>query len=437
MSVERAGLAGDDRADHGQPDGAADLERGLHEPGRQALLVVADAAGPGDVERREAQREAEAEQEHGRQELEDVGRRDVDAAQRDRRVARCEGERADRDQPRRAEAVDDRADPRREQRDQQARRQEGQRGLDRRPAVERLQVQRHDELEADVGPEHGHHAEVGAHQRARAQDPEAHERRSGAALDGDEERQQHPAQREGPDRLRGGPALVGGLDDGPHEQEHPGGQRQRPGHVEAPAVERRGPVVRDHARPDREQRERDRHGKQEGPAPAELGQDPAEDEAEREAAGSRRGVDAEGSVALRTLREGRRDDRQAGRSGEGSRRALQEARDDEQGAVVDEPAEGRGDREDAQRDEQGPAPAEEIGGPPAEQQQSAVTEHVAGHDPLQLRGREVQVGVDRGKGDADHRDVEPVEEQHAAQDDEQEVGGGDAGEHPERIHADA
>jgi hypothetical protein len=49
----------------------------------------------------------------------------------------------------------------------------------------------------------------------------------------------------------------------------------------------------------------------------------------------------------------------------------------------------------------------------------------------------VQVGLDRGQRDADHRDVEPVEEEHAAEDDEQDGGGGEAGEHAERIHADA
>ena len=85
-----------------------------------------------------------------------------------------------------------------------------------------------------------------------------------------------------------------------------------------------------------------------------------------------------------------------------------------------------------ERDEQRPPPAEEVGGAAAEQQQAAVPEHVAGDDPLQLRGREVQVGVDGGQRDADHRDVEAVEEEHAAEDDEQPespMEGGEAGEH--------
>ena len=218
------------------------------------------------------------------------------------------------------------------------------------------------------------------------------------------------------------PALVGRLDDGADEQEHPGGERQAPGKSKRRRDERGAAVVRDHAR-----RRSASSASAIGTGSRKVQRQPssvssaAEDEAEREAAGARRGVDAEGAVALGALGERRRDDRQARRRGEGRGGALQEARDDEQRAVVDEPAEGRGDGEDAQRDEQRPAAAEQVGGAPAEQQQAAVAEHVAGDDPLQLRGREVQVGVDRGQRDADHRDVEPVEEEHAAEDDEQEV----------------
>ena len=98
--------------------------------------------------------------------------------------------------------------------------------------------------------------------------------------------------------------------------------------------------------------------------------------------------------------------------------------------LFDETAERRGDGEDGQRDQQRPPAAEQVGGAPAEQQQAAVPEHVARDDPLQLRGREVQVGVDGGQRDADHRDVEPVEEEHAAQDDEED---GKEGEKRESI----
>ena len=68
-----------------------------------------------------------------------------------------------------------------------------------------------------------------------------------------------------------------------------------------------------------------------------------------------------------------------------------------------------------ERDQQHAAAAEQVGGAAAEQQEAAVAEHVAGDDPLQLRGRQAEVGLDRGERHADHRDVEPVEEQHAAE----------------------
>ena len=63
------------------------------------------------------------------------------------------------------------------------------------------------------------------------------------------------------------------------------------------------------------------------------------------------------------------------------------------------------------------APAEQVGRAAAEQQHAAQPEHVGGDDPLQLGGGEAEVGLDRRERDADHRDVEPVEEEHTAQQD--------------------
>ena len=92
------------------------------------------------------------------------------------------------------------------------------------------------------------------------------------------------------------------------------------------------------------------HGQQERPAPAELGEQAAGHEAEREAARAGRGVDAQRPVALRALGETGGDDRQPGGRGEGGGDALEEAGDDEQRAVADEAAERRRDGEDGERD---------------------------------------------------------------------------------------
>ena len=67
--------------------------------------------------------------------------------------------------------------------------------------------------------------------------------------------------------------------------------------------------------------------------------------------------------------------------------------------------------------EHAPTP-EKVGGAPAEQDETAVAEHVGADDPLQRRGRQVQIGADRRQGDAHHRHVEPFEEDGPAQDEQ-------------------
>ena len=298
------------------------------------------------------------------------------------------------------------------------------RGLDRRPAVHGLEVERAHELEADVGAEHRGHAEVGAHQRAGAQDAEPDERLRGAQLDRHERDQQGDDERERADDRGVAPADFGRLDHGADEQQHGGGDRERAGDVVAPPRAGDDPVARDHTPRQDQDRQRERDREQEGPAPAQLGQQAAEHEAEREAARPGGGVVGERPVAVRALRERRRDDRQPGRRGERGAHALDHAGDDEQRAVVDETADRGGDEEHAQPDQQHPPAAEQVGGAAAEQQQAAVAEHVAGHDPLELRRGQAELGADRRQRHADHRHVEPVEEEDAAEHDQERPGAG-------------
>jgi hypothetical protein len=183
-------------------------------------------------------------------------------------------------------------------------------------------------------------------------------------------------------------------------------------------------VARDHARRHEQDGQGERDRQQERPAPAELREQAAEDEAEGEAAGARRGVDRERAVAVRPLAERGRDDRQACGRRERRAHALDQAGDDEQRAVADETADRRRDDEDAERVQQhAPAP-EHVGRAAAEQEKTAVAEDVSGDDPLQLRSREAQIGPDRRERDADHRHVEPVEEENAAQHHQEGPGAG-------------
>jgi len=117
----------------------------------------------------------------------------------------------------------------------------------------------------------------------------------------------------------------------------------------------------------RTQRECDRDRQQEGPAPAELAQQAARDESEREAARARGGVDAERAVALRPFGETRGDDREPGRRRERGGGSLEEARYDEQRAVADDAAKRGREREHGERDQEYSPAAEEIGSAPAEQ----------------------------------------------------------------------
>ena len=161
--------------------------------------------------------------------------------------------------------------------------------------------------------------------------------------------------------------------------------------------------------------QRDGCGQEEHPAPAGLGQQAADHEPEREARGAGRGVDRERLVARRPFLERRRDDREARGRREGGGHALDEARRDEQRPVVRESSEQRCNDEHAKRNQEDTPPAQEVCGPAAQQQEAAVAEDVGADDPLQRARREAEVAADRRQGDADHRHVERVEEEGAAE----------------------
>ena len=172
----------------------------------------------------------------------------------------------------RPEAVHQRPEPRRAERDEQAGRQERQRGLERRPAVHRLQVQRADELEAEVAAEQQHRRRGWPAPAAPSAGCRAG--RAGGRCAARSSRTSPAARRRARtrDRDRRAPALVRGLDDGADEQQHRGRHGDRAGDVVAPALTGDEHVARDHARRDGEDGERERDRQQESPAPADLGQ---------------------------------------------------------------------------------------------------------------------------------------------------------------------
>jgi hypothetical protein len=135
---------------------------------------------------------------------------------------------------------------------------------------------------------------------------------------------------------------------------------------------------------------------------------------------SRTPADAEGLVALAALGERRGDDRQSGRRDDRGTQTLQGARGDQLGVVRRQAAEQRGQREQAQAEDEDPAAAEQVGGAPAQQQEAAEHQRVRVHHPLEVLLREVQLGLNRRQRDVHDRRVEHDHELRGAQQDQRD-----------------
>ena len=127
-----------------------------------------------------------------------------------------------------------------------------------RPAERPLQVQGHDELEADVGAEQRHRAQVRPHERAERRMP----RRTsgcGPALDRHEGGEQRDRGQTPPARASRTSAWT--------SSEHAGGQQHRAGEVVLALGAQRRAILGDVAGDQRQQDRRDGHGEQERQAP--------------------------------------------------------------------------------------------------------------------------------------------------------------------------
>ena len=188
------------------------------------------------------------------------------------------------------------------------------------------------------------------------------------------------------------------LGDGQHQGGHRGRDQQRPAGVK-PLRACWSARVSQQPRGHRDGRDSDRDVHQEHRAPAgELHQDAAENLASHETDRGGRAVHAERPVAQVALGEAGGDQRQGRRRDQGGARALQDAGGDEQDRVVREAAGQRGRGEDQQADDEHPAAAQQVGGSPAEHQQAAERDRVAGDDPLHGGGGEPELALDRRQG---------------------------------------
>ena len=108
-----------------------------------------------------------------------------------------------------------------------------------------------------------------------------------------------------------------------------------------------------------------------------------------------------------------------GRRHEARGHAGDEPGEDQHPARVGKAAEPGEEHEHGERDQEDPAPAEQVGGAAAEQHEAGVPEHVGADHPVRGAGGQVEVRADRRHGDVEHRDVDALEEEGAAQDEEQ------------------
>ena len=225
------------------------------------------------------------------------------------------------------------------------------------------------------------------------------------ALPGREDAEPHEAERREPDRLGRAPAGLVCLRDRVDERGDAGGADQGAGYVEATPA-RLGVVTRDDLQGGDCEPDRDRDVDVEDEAPvADLGEDAADEDADRRAGTADRTPGRERLGPLLAL-EGIRDDRECGRREHGGSEALA-------GPCCEQccrgARQGGGDRRDGEDSEAGqehpPAP-DEVGQPAAEEEQAAEDERVARDRPADRRSTQLQITGEARQGDVHGRDVE-------------------------------
>src|SRR5215471_2502710 len=91
---------------------------------------------------------------------------------------------------------------------------------------------------------------------------------------------------------------------------------------------------------------------------------------------------------------------------EGAAQSLAGTGDHELTQRSGKPCGERGDREQGEPGEQHPTPAEQVGGPPAEQQEATQHQAICDHHPLQIGLIQTEILLDRRQRDVHHRKIE-------------------------------
>jgi hypothetical protein len=140
------------------------------------------------------------------------------------------------------------------------------------------------------------------------------------------------------------------------------------------------------------------------------GEEAAGQQADRPAHCACPAPDAEGFVALGSLREHVRHDRQGGRRHERRPQALDAAHHDEEDVRGGQAAAERGGGEDRKAGHQETAAAEQVSGSAAEEQEAGEGQPVGGHHPLQVGLWEAQLRADGRQCGVHDREVHDHDE---------------------------
>ncbi len=220
--------------------------------------------------------------------------------------------------------------------------------------------------------------------------------------------------REHADRATRRPAPVLALRDAQHED----AEARRDEHG-AEDVEARLAVVAALGEEDRsDDQGADPHGDvdEEDPFPRqEVDQNTAEQNAGSGTHTAHRAPRPEGDVALTSLAEHRRQDREGRGRDRGCAETLQRAGRDQRSLAPREPAQERADREDDQPAQEDAPSSEQVGEATTEQQEAAEDERVGRDHPLQVLLGESEVDLDRREGHVHDCDIENDHELHHAQ----------------------
>ena len=181
-----------------------------------------------------------------------------------------------------------------------------------------------------------------------------------------------------------------------------GCQRAR-GECRAPEVEplAAGGSARRHHALDRHQHQCDqrRVDEKDGPPADQLSEQAACEYPGGRTAGGRGLPEAKRAVAFRTLAVGRSQQRQRSWRDHRPGGALHDPRDDQSHRRLRQAGPQRGDREQQQPSTQEPPAADQVSGPPADQEQRSERQRITRDDPLQVGGRDRELVLDRGQRD--------------------------------------